>query len=318
MEMHSAMLRAGFEFDSAAPKNTNRLMTVGYEQFILSMKSRKYKSLYCPANMAPLFMSDQTQLIFTLHCLRFHYHPENYSSAFVRWYRFAIPRLLSRADSIVTVSKTAANEIADVYPQSIGKTQVVYPGVSDTFCVEGERGDQRIGERQYFVYIGNASPAKNLKLLLEAFELIKGDSVLVLIGVDQSQLDSMKVDYSSDRVIPLGYIESDITIASILRGAQGLLAPSMYESFDLPTVEAMGCGCPVIASDTSVHHEICEKAGIFLSANDSQTWADTIDKVCANTTLSKRLKEIGLLQAKRFSWDTAATQIIKIINGKPF
>jgi|GEM_PF-5999956 len=315
IEVHEAMLRAGYKFDCAEPKNSNRIMSVGFEQIRLASLSKKYESLYCPANMAPLVLSGQTRLIFTLHCLRFHFHPENYSSAFGKWYRFAIPRLLARADSVLTVSRTAASEIEQVFPQAIGKIHVAYPGVSKVFTGDGSQGDRRIPNQSYFVFIGNVAPAKNLKLLLQAFQSNQSDALLVLIGVSQTQLDSMGVAYRNDKVIPLGHINSDKTIASILRGATGLLAPSLYESFDLPTVEAMGCACPVVASDTEVHHEICKSAAIYLPSDNPESWSTVIDEMTIDITNYNDQISNGIERAKLFCWDKTAFEIIQIIES---
>jgi len=272
-----------------------------------------YDTLFCPANMAPLMLPRRVRLVLTVHCLRFSFHPENYSQAFVRWYRFMIPRLIRRADTILTVSNAASAEIQRVYPQAKGKIQVVYPGVSSAFGIEGVRGDAEIGAGRYWVFVGNSAPAKNLVTVLRAISLSDRAHRVVLLGVDQRGLDALSVEYPRERVIAMGHINEVGRVAAIFRGASGLLAPSVYESFDLPVIEAMACGCPVIASDIEVHREIGGGAQLLVNAQDPSCWQEAMDGLDDDEEEATRLRNEGLDRAADFRWEIAAEQVGKIL-----
>lgn len=314
-ELADALARSGAELDSAIPSTGSRVRSAWWEQRTLAKQSRDYDALLCPANMAPLVMPSGVRLILTIHCLRFHFHPENYSRGFVAWYRFMIPRLISNADAVLTVSRCTADEIQRVYPHASGKLRVVYPGVSGAFQAQGPREDSAISSRPYWVFIGNAAPAKNLSVLLEAMTHARLSHRLVLLGVDDVQLAQFDIPFPKERVLALGHINEPERIATILRGATGLLSPSLYESFDLPTTEAMSCRCLVIASDTQVHREIGESAPVFVPPQDARQWANEMDRLMEDEETAAKHKLLGVDRASEFRWENAAAQVISLING---
>ncbi len=314
-ELTDAMTKAGLDFDQAIPEPGPIWRSTLWEQRTLPRIARRYEVLFCPANMAPFALHTDVRLAVTIHCLRFFFHPENYPRSFVNWYRFAIPRIIARADSILTVSQVAADEIGRIYPHAIGKLEVVYPGVSGVFAPQGVRGDHRIPTGAYWVFVGNAAPAKNLRVVLEAMRHAKQSHRLVLLGVDRDQLDSISVSYPSARVIPLGHINDADHVAAILRGAVGLLSPSLYESFDLPIIEAMACGCPVIASDIPVHREIGRNGPIYVAPDQGEQWGEAMDRLVDDAVISKVLRAQGLARASDFGWEKAAMRVMDIINS---
>jgi glycosyltransferase involved in cell wall biosynthesis len=315
-ELVGALSKSELAFDCATPIQGPMWKSVIWEQHNLIRKSAGYTTLFCPANMAPVLLPQNIRLVLTIHCLRFHFHPENYSKAFVAWYKFMIPKLIARADTILTVSHTVQEEIHDVYPQSVGKVKVVYPGVSSAFGVDGDSGDNSVSLGPYWVYVGNSAPAKNLRVLLEALKLANHQHRICLLGICQDQFDSMNEPQLADQVIPLGHINDTDRVAAILRGAIGLLSPSMYESFDLPTLEAMACGCPVIASDTMTHREIGQDAPLFVPACDAKQWAQMLDRLLDEPLIGQSQSELGLNRASEFSWKLAADQVSHIIQCK--
>lgn len=316
-ELVRSMDDACFESDKAQPRDGSAAWrTIFWEQCTLPKIAEDYDALMCPANMAPARLSREVGLVLVVHCLRFHSHPENYSRAFGAWYRYMIPRLIDRADRVVTVSHTSAAQIVDVYPNAQGKVEVVSPGVSCEFqpLIESVQSEQRVCEQPYWVYVGNASPAKNLCVVLDALRTLDASHKLVMLGVSHDQYERIGGDQPDPRVIPLGHINDTARVASILRNAQGLLAPSRYESFDLPIIEAMASGCPVIASDIPVHREIGGDAAMYVSHTDSRMWADAMDELTKNPEQLLRMRQLGLSNAQRFSWEQAANQMIQIIN----
>jgi len=314
-QLTNALVDPEIDFDRAIPDSSAHWKSTLWEQRTLPKLARLYDTLLCPANMAPLGIGRSTRLILTVHCLRFHHHPENYTRSFVAWYRFMIPKIIERADTVLTVSKTTADEIQRVYPCTLGKIRVIYPGVSRSFGINGSRGDPLIPTGRYFVYIGNAAPAKNLRVVLDAMRYSKKPHRLVLLGVNERQLRMMSIPYRTDRVLPLGHMNNTQRIGSVLRGATGLVAPSLYESFDLPTVEAMACGCPVIASDTPVHHEVAQDAPSYVPALDAPKWAQAMDHMNDDAQGVQQQRIRGIERAAEFRWDKAASEVVSVIRG---
>jgi glycosyltransferase involved in cell wall biosynthesis len=312
-DLSEALRELGVEFDEVCPDSEKLWRTMLWEQRTLPTLARGYGTLICPANVAPWRVQSSVRLILTVHCLRFYFHPENYARSFVRWYRFMMPKAIARADTILAVSQTTAREIEEVYPQAKGKISVVYPGVSSAFTNEGVAGDEAIPHGAYWVFVGNAGVTKNLQTLLEVFDRFDHPERLVLLGVDAAGLASIGTRYDPDRVIALGHLNDTNRVAAIYRGAMGLLAPSRYESFDLPTAEAMACGCPVIASDNGVHREILRDAAMFVDADDVDGWNGAMDRVGSELGCAARMRDAGFDRVGEFSWSQAARRVHELI-----
>jgi glycosyltransferase involved in cell wall biosynthesis len=316
-ELIDALSDTELSFSCAAPDPCAAWRSTVWEQLSLSRRAAGFQTLFCPANSAPIHLATSVQLVLTLHCLRYSFHPENYSRSFVRWYRFMVPRLIERAETVLAVSNTTAKEIIEVYPHARGKIEVIYPGVSGAFGSEGASGDPAIGGEPYWVFIGNAAPAKNLRVVLDALDISAFPHRIVLLGVNNDQLSAIKganlTDRQQGRVLPLGHINDINRVAAILRGAMGLLAPSRYESFDLPTVEAMASACPVIASDTAVHREIGCDVPVFVKMDDPAQWSKEMDRLSADSLFRRHLGKLGVERASHFCWKDAAARVARIL-----
>lgn len=306
----------GFSYSIDQPKSRTKGGQTAWEQFKLPIQAKSFDTLFCPANMAPIVVSRHIKLVMTLHCLRFHYHPQSYSKPFVAWYRFAIPRLLKRADVILTVSNTAAEEIQREYPVSRNKVQVVYPGISDHFRSNHHTKKSCDLPDTYWIFVGNTGDAKNLRVLVEAIGCSQLPHRVALLGIDPVQLEAYKrinPNQKLDQFIPLGHVNDPNQVASIMRGAIGLLTPSLYESFNLPMIEAMVCGIPVLASDTQVHQEIGAQAPIYIPSDVAQQWGDAMDKIATDLAWANEVVERGAERSSHFRWDDAAKSIAEIL-----
>ena len=94
--------------------------------------------------------------------------------------------------------------------------------------------------------------------------------------------------------------------------ARLLIFPSYYESFGLPIVEAMACGCPVVTSTYTSCPEIAGDAGIVVDPTDVAGLSTAMDSILTNLELSQRLSEKGLKRASEFSWARSAERTIEI------
>lgn len=319
-QLIDSMNISGLEYDSAQPNSASRFNQTIWEQCTLPVLAKNYDTLFCPANMAPLVMPNGVRLVLTLHCLRFYFYPENYTPSFIAWYRLMMPHLIDRADTILTVSHTAAAEIQDIYPASIGKVQVVYPGVSSDFHASTITKNTINDPDPYWVFVGNASIAKNMRVLIESLHHTTKSHRLKLLGVSEVQLERFYKTHPHlrlrvDQILPLGHINDIDHVASIIRGSIGLIAPSLYESFDLPVVEAMACGVPVLASDTPVHREIGADVPVFVPQSDAKAWGSAMDSLSSNQSRAQYLAQKGIVHATRFNWDNAAKSVIQILGG---
>jgi glycosyltransferase involved in cell wall biosynthesis len=103
-----------------------------------------------------------------------------------------------------------------------------------------------------------------------------------------------------DAVLRLGHVPRP-RLDGLIARAIALVYPSRYEGFGLPLAEAMGAGCPVIASDLPVIREVVGDAGLLVSVGDVSAWADAMLRVLDDQALRQRLVAAGRERAHRYS-----------------
>jgi glycosyltransferase involved in cell wall biosynthesis len=165
------------------------------------------------------------------------------------------------------------------------------------------------------LYVGTLEPRKNLSTLLRAYACLpQRDRVkLVLAGGRGWQMaqtlglieawglaqDVILPGYISHDMLPLWYNAADIFVY-----------PSLYEGFGLPLLEAMACGVPVIASDTTSLPEAVGPDGLLVPPEDVGAWADTMHRLLDHEDLRAALAERGRERAKTFTWQNTARQTV--------
>lgn len=300
-----AVQRAGLPIELAIPGTRGRVAGTYWEQRILPELARGADVLFCPANAAPISLAPNVRLVVVIHCLRYLTHPESYSPLFVRWYKHMIPRVIARADRVLSVSQVECDEIAREFPDVIGKLGLLPPGLDPAFRPDRDRAPQA-PSMPYITCISNATSTKNLATIVGALERIIFPLKLVAIGVTSQELDIICPSGVREKVIALGHIEDQDLIASWVSNAIVHVSPSRYESFGLPCLEAMGCGTPVIASDIPAHREVCDDAAIFVNPENPGAWADAMTELCTSPVRRDELSKRGLERSHVFRWDRTA------------
>ena len=110
-------------------------------------------------------------------------------------------------------------------------------------------------------------------------------------------------------VIQKGYV-SQSDLPKYYRGAVGFISPALYEGFGLPLLEAMACGCPVIAGNNSSQSEIIGNAGILVDAENTQQISDALSILAENETLRRRYSKKAIRQSRLFSWHRFARTLL--------
>ena len=114
-----------------------------------------------------------------------------------------------------------------------------------------------------------------------------------------------------DKVRLLGFVP-DGDLPALYSLAEVFAFPSLYEGFGLPVLEAMACGTPVICSNTSSLPEVAGEAALQIAPTDVQEWARALEQIGSNSALRASLRERGLKQAARFTWENTARQTYAI------
>lgn len=232
-------------------------------------------------------------------------------------FRWNLPRLLRRTRGILASSESTRREILERFPLPPEKIRVVHGAYDATRFRPRDPAavEARVGSARYFLYVGHARPYKNLARVVEALRAIPRPEIQLWIGgaADprftpplQRRIEELGMQ---DRVRLLGYVPDD-DLPLLYSGAIGLAFASLYEGFGLPVLEAMACGCPVLASRCFSLPEVCGDAALYVDPLAIDSIAAGLERLAGEEPLRASLRERGLRRARRFSWDDAARQVL--------
>jgi glycosyltransferase involved in cell wall biosynthesis len=108
-----------------------------------------------------------------------------------------------------------------------------------------------------------------------------------------------------------GYL-ADSEVLSLYEEADVFVYPSLYEGFGLPVLEAMACGCPVIASNVSSLPEVVGEAGLLVDPYDVKALAQAMLTVLEDDELKREMSRKGIAQAQKFSWEKAGAELLAV------
>ncbi|MFC5558821.1 glycosyltransferase family 4 protein [Ureibacillus thermophilus] len=205
---------------------------------------------------------------------------------------------------IYTVSKSAAELIQKIY----GREAKVYPNAIDEKIFNRE-GPWIEGERPYLLMIGRESTAfKGLSYIMEAYEKLMREFDLDLYWITPE----MPSEQMRQRVTKYFISPSQETIASLYRGAALYVSGSTYESFSLPPLEAMACGCPVVTTDNEgvLEYAVHQVNVLICRMKDSEDMAKKIKELLSNQDLKEQLIQNGFKTVSQYNWQSIMEKIL--------
>jgi len=238
--------------------------------------------------------------------------------------RAALERPGGGADLVLTPSEFNRTELFKNFkdlPSS--KVRVVPHGIPDAFLlpapaekVREAREKYRL-QRPYFLFVGTLEPRKNLLRLVHAFLLfrqrVKTDHGLILVGPKGSVADDMMqfilAPQVADNVKWLDFVRPE-DMPALYTGADAFLYPALKEGFGLPLLEAMGCGTPVICSNTGAIPEVVGDGGWMVDPLAVGEWSSAMERAATEKAFLGVLRERGRARASQFRMDTCAAQTL--------
>ncbi|MGO8703709.1 MAG: glycosyltransferase family 4 protein [Candidatus Brocadiia bacterium] len=234
------------------------------------------------------------------------------------------------ARNCAAVIATSENTRQDVHRQlhvPLDRIHVVPLAADEVFTPEPDPALVRerlapcgLADRPFLLYAGRLEPRKNIPGLVRAYARVRSESpgaapLLVLAGAKGWSYEPIFREVErlglANEVRHL-QAPDDATQAALMNAALALVYPSFYEGFGLPPLEAMACGCPVIASNNSSLPEVVADAAIQVDPRDEPALAQAMRAVVTRPELRASLRERGLRRAKLFSWDRVARETLDV------
>jgi len=276
--------------------------------------------MHFPYFSVPIFYN--RAYVVTIHDLILHHFPTGQASthspmvygAKLLFYRYIVNRAAQKSKKIITVSRATKREIVEDLKTDENKIVVTYEGIEDDLK---DNGDAPL-YKDYFLYVGNAYPHKNLDRLLDAFDVFiktNGKISLVLVGKEDffyKRLKQRVSDKGMDKRVKFFGEASNKDLANLYSHALGLVMPSLMEGFGLPALEAMANGCLILASDIPSLKEICLDSAMYFNPHDTDSLTKSLKLALrAKKTKAKMIKK-GLARVQYFSWEKMAKETLKI------
>jgi glycosyltransferase involved in cell wall biosynthesis len=242
-----------------------------------------------------------------------------------RYFLRLMQHLCKTADHIVTVSEFSRREIVRFFGIPEQRITNTYQAVSipesllakpDDVLADELRHAFNLEMKEYFLFCGAIEPKKNIARLVDAYATSGTRHPLVIVGPLgwQYDIDIGKIQderflnyrmaegkiFADRHVRRLSYVPFPQLI-SLIRGARGVLFPSLYEGFGLPVLEAMLLGTPVMTSNVSSLPEVAGDAALLVDPTDIDQMAATICKIDRDADLRVELSAKGRERAKLFS-----------------
>lgn len=222
-----------------------------------------------------------------------------------------------QADLIICNSKTTQQDVCAYYGVSESKTCIVNLAAAPLFrrlsASELDTG-LSLPARPFFLTLGNRSAYKNFEFLLRAYAdwPARHEIALVVVGPPFTSAEQALVDQLSvnGKVFLYAGVD-DATLCRLYNLALAFVYPSLYEGFGIPLLEAMACGCPIVASRIPTTAEVAGDLPLYFDPTDAGSLQAAMTQATAIADRAQ-LQRQGYERSQAFSWDATARQFLAI------
>ena len=295
------------------------------QQFLMPILSHALNIhvMHSPSFFMPWFKGKQRHVL-TVHDMTMFSAPIVHTK-FRRSFFFvkAVALSIRRADLIIVPSRFVGDEavrlLADVSPNRV---RIIPHGVDDCFGppAKGEISSTLLHSEAitpYILFVGTIEPRKNLETLIEGYLRVvrrtKLEERLVLAGKNGWKhnhiLSGVHCRELRNRVHLTGYVDQ-ARLISLYKNARLFIFVSIQEGFGLPPLEAMACGTPTIAADTSSLRENLAGAAMLVAPDDPDAIATAIAQMLCDQAVRDHYRRQGIKRAKRFQWQETARKTL--------
>lgn len=321
---------AGFEeFKNARQKRIMGKSILWHINTAIDVYKEKANIFFAPTSfIIPILLPKSTKSIVVVHDLVAFLFPKTHNKKAVFIEKLLLKTALKKAYKIVTVSKNTKKDVIEKFAIDEQKIEVIYCSAGEGYGKVKEEILKEFAEKtnlpnKFFLAVGTIEPRKNYVNLIKAFALIRErfpEYYLIIVGKNgwefESVYEEIKRNYLQKYVHILGYL-SEKSLVNLYNLAEALVFPSFYEGFGIPPLEAMKSHCPVISSCTSSLPEVVGDSALLIDPESPSQIAEAMVKIIIDQDLKNSLKEKGLKQSEKFSWEASAGRLYEMIHKMP-
>lgn len=276
--------------------------------------------LFAPGNALPLRVPCRSVLgVQSLHSFLV---PEEMSKLRVAYFRRVVPASARRADRVLCVSEDLRRTLLRVVPDlDAAKVRVVHEGapddvqrVGDHAALAAECAKHGVEPGRFVLFVSSLNPFKRPERAVAAVARLRRERgetwPIVLAGRASPEhthrlLDAARSEGVEDLVRIAGVQRRD-ALARLYSAARAMVYPSVVETWGLPPLEAMACGCPVVASDRTSIPEVVGDGALLVDPDDVDAFAAALHRTLHDEALRADLVAKGHRRVAQLSWRSAA------------
>ena len=255
--------------------------------------------------------------VVTVYDMIFELYPQVFPGDLTQRSQRAKRQSISQADALICISGTTKQDLINWYHVDERCVTVIPLACASTFSpMDGENLllPQDI-QRPFVLYVGNRRHHKNFDTLAKAFSIWarRKEFDLVTVGGrvwSEAELRTLCELGIADQVRRLSSIDDEM-LCMLYNKAEAFIYPSLYEGFGIPLLEAMSCGCPIVASRIPSTLEVAGQVPYYFEPSSAEDLIQALDFALTEGRQSERVS-LGLERVRQYSWDKTAAQTLAV------
>ncbi|MBN1680160.1 MAG: glycosyltransferase family 4 protein [Anaerolineae bacterium] len=253
--------------------------------------------------------------VVTVYDMVYHVFPELFSEPKHEKTRITHCHCIESADAVICISDSTRQDVARFCDVKTGNLHVIPLGLSHHFRQLNDiTRCSKTGERPFLLYVGGRGPHKNVEGLFRAYSRWHRHQEISLVVVGrpwQPREEQLIADLQLTGHVKLLSSVDDERLCRLYNQAAAFVYPSLYEGFGIPLLEAMACGCPVVASRIPTSVEITSDIPFYFELDDSESMIAAFDLALSEGRKPERVKA-GFALTQHYSWDKTAEQTLEV------
>jgi glycosyltransferase involved in cell wall biosynthesis len=282
---------------------------VAFEQLVLPVHLKRRRAALVHVCNCFLPLVRPCPGVVTIHDLAFEAWPSDFSRRTGLKYRKLTPRAARSAERVICPSAFTARDLVERYGIDPGKLRVIPEAPALAL------GGAPVCAGPYLLAVGDLRQKKNLGALVRAFAALSRAGAiphrLVLAGVDSGEGAHLRALAGQAPLELTGYVD-DARLDALIRGADLLVNPSLYEGFGLVVLEAMVRGTPVLAARAGALPDTGGDAAEYFEPGDPDALAAALAKLLSSPEIRAELGQRGREWGARFSWERTARETVAV------